>query len=482
MSKYVNFLRTLGRIGWIGFGGGSALIPVIEDEIVTKQGIDVKENIDRDVIVANITPGALPVEIASSIGRRNFGRAGMLFGPVMMGLPGTVAAILLLSLLSSMTESLLPFIQIAFIGVAPFIIYILGKYIINMLVSYRGGDHARLKKAVFLMTTVFLLACGKNVYALLGIEGTPFFAVSTLNILLAAFFCILYSQSNYNVTNVIVMIVLCTLYFLAYGKRQLIQQEFLIRGVELVMLLLALYGFWQALKKSKRKYKIDRRTMFTDIGCWILFLVIAAIPAFLANRQALVFLGKGIVSALMSFGGGDAYLTIADGLFVSSGMITESQYYGELVPIVNVLPGSILCKTLAGVGYYVGLNAAGTITAGILFAITGFVCSIASSCCFFGIIYQLYDGLASLYIFRMISRWIRPIIAGVLINIMLSLVNQCGSAALHIGCRPAVSVGCMFLLLIADIVMVRIGKGKYVVVLLVNLVVSFILFSGRVLA
>lgn len=46
----------------------------------------------------------------------------------------------------------------------------------------------------------------------------------------------------------------------------------------------------------------------------------------------------------MSFGGGDAYMTIADGIFVGGGMITSQQYYNHIVPAVNVLPGSILCK------------------------------------------------------------------------------------------------------------------------------------------
>ena len=63
-------IRPMFWIGCIGFGGGSALIPVIEKEIADRQGIDEKQNIDKDVVVASITPGALPVEIAASIGRR----------------------------------------------------------------------------------------------------------------------------------------------------------------------------------------------------------------------------------------------------------------------------------------------------------------------------------------------------------------------------------------------------------------------------
>ena len=121
----------------------------------------------------------------------------------------------------------------------------------------------------------------------------------------------------------------------------------------------------------------------------------------------------------MSFGGGDAYLTIADGIFVETQMITEQQFYGQLVSVVNVLPGSILCKTLTGVGYYIGQNVGGSMVAGLMFAVVGFVTSVAVSCGFVSAIYYLYDSLIKLNIFQTISKWITPVIAGLLLNIMI---------------------------------------------------------------
>ena len=55
MKKFRRFLRSMFYIGCIGFGGGSALIPIIEQEIAEKQGLDAKQNIDKDVVVASIT-------------------------------------------------------------------------------------------------------------------------------------------------------------------------------------------------------------------------------------------------------------------------------------------------------------------------------------------------------------------------------------------------------------------------------------------
>lgn len=63
-----------------------------------------KQNIDKDVVVASITPGALPVEIAASIGRRKFGIRGMIAGAVMMALPGALMAVALVAVLSVFQE------------------------------------------------------------------------------------------------------------------------------------------------------------------------------------------------------------------------------------------------------------------------------------------------------------------------------------------------------------------------------------------
>ena len=75
--SFARFLTAMLKIGCIGFGGGSALIPVIEDEIITGQKLDTTEHYDKDVVVASITPGALPVELATSLGKRNFGILGI---------------------------------------------------------------------------------------------------------------------------------------------------------------------------------------------------------------------------------------------------------------------------------------------------------------------------------------------------------------------------------------------------------------------
>lgn len=477
MKEYVRFLGSIARIGCIGFGGGSALIPVIEEEIVRKQKLDTKENIDKDVVVASITPGALPIEIVASIGRRCFGNRGMIMAAVMMALPGAFVTILMMTLLSVMQSDLLSVIEIGSVGVSAFIIYLLVKYVADVVKTCRKESKIREKKAILLMVVVFILVCGKNVYKIFGIEGTPLFAISTVEILALAFFCMFYSRSNYNVRNVTVMLVLGVIFLLGNGKAQMISNAYVIQAVQILMFLLAVWGVYQNGKEKKWKFSSEKKQIFREAAIWLILLGVFSVLAVLAERGAIVFIGKGCLSALMSFGGGDAYLTIADGLFVESGMITEHQYYSQIVPVVNVLPGSILCKTLAGVGYYIGFNTTGSALTSIIFAAAGFVSSIAVSCGFFMLIYRLYDSLQMLWAFQMVSRWIRPIIAGMLMNIVLSLASQCMSVVnVYRGISGWFVLPILLALALLNAWVIKRWKVSQVLPLVVDIVVIFAFF------
>ncbi|MGC4151597.1 MAG: chromate transporter, partial [Propionicimonas sp.] len=61
-------LRGLLTAGLIGFGGGSALIPVIERQLVLKRPLLDEHTYLRHTVVANVTPGALPVKLAGFAG------------------------------------------------------------------------------------------------------------------------------------------------------------------------------------------------------------------------------------------------------------------------------------------------------------------------------------------------------------------------------------------------------------------------------
>lgn len=61
-------LCSMLKIGCIGFGGGNAVVPVMEKELVEDKAYVKRKKYEETIMIANVTPGALPVEIASGIG------------------------------------------------------------------------------------------------------------------------------------------------------------------------------------------------------------------------------------------------------------------------------------------------------------------------------------------------------------------------------------------------------------------------------
>ena len=173
-------LFTMFKIGCIGFGGGTALVPVIESEVVYEKKLIDKDEYTKDVVVANITPGALPVEVAAGVGRKVCGIPGMLLSAVLMGLPGTFLTVLILMLINSSGERILQQILFASVGVTAYIIYMLLMYAKGTFRECREKGMA--KSGTVFMFLVFLLTSGKDVFQLFGINRTPVFDIATIDV------------------------------------------------------------------------------------------------------------------------------------------------------------------------------------------------------------------------------------------------------------------------------------------------------------
>lgn len=476
--KYARFLLKILQIGCMGFGGGNALIPVIEQILLGDCSRKERKLFDRDIIVANLTPGALPVEILSSVGRRSFGIAGMITGATAFALPGAVIAVLILMLFSGNETAALSYVKIASAGISAFIICLLITYV-SRVIKASSTNRGKNTKTILMIVMVFFVVCGKNIKKLLNLSVTPLFGVSTLVVLAAAFFCVFYVQTFQNRKRTAVAAVLCIIFFLGHGQADVLSGTPILKICEIVMVLLAVYGAVDSIKKHHVLHHAEWRLILQDAGCWGSYMLLLTVPVFAffpsAFESITEFIGMGCISSLMSFGGGDAYLAVAEGLFVDSGLISYDHFYSEVVTVVNVTPGSILCKTLSSVGFVLGRDIAGSDMGGILFALAGFGCSVAMSCIAFGVVYHLYDSLIELQMFMALSRWIRPIVAGLLINVALSLVNQ--SMALcdyaDIG-KPSVLV---LLMILTAVNMALKKKVPDIILLTANIAAAFLWVS-----
>lgn len=502
----------MARIGIIGFGGGNALVPVIEREVVDGSSTVGKEELDREVVVANITPGALPVEVASGVGRKAAGAGGMIAGALGMGLPGAALTLLLIAAFSSASGAVVRQVRFASVGVAMLIVYVLCLYAVGAVRQKAAHSRERLV-SVGLLVGVFVLTGGKSIAKLVGFNPIPF-GLSTLEVLGIAFFVIFYAGggrirhggvshcqsigagagvaaadlgnganegigadagrasfggvvsafavagngSNGSKARATfdlrwmrgaVAAVISVLYLLAANGVGLFGLSQVKVALQLVMLGLGAYGFVGGLlgdHVSLRRF--PWRRFATESLAWVAFVVLLCLPALVAVPEAANMLGRSMLSVLMSFGGGDAYLAFGHGMFVDGGLVSSAQYYEQVVTISNAMPGSIICKVLTGVGYLVG--SAQSTAGGFWLALAGFAVGVGVSGLSFLVMYYVYEQFEHLCVFCLVKRYIRPIIGGLLLGIALSMVslNVGVATSFGLGVAPVMVLSAAVLVLV----------------------------------
>ncbi len=432
-KKGFGWLGSYLRIGCIGFGGGTALVPVVEREVVDKDRLVSKEDYDKDVLVASVTPGALPVEISGCNGKRIAGFRGMLAAAACMAGPGVLMALALLTFLSASSGAVLEQVQLVAIGITVFILSMLTGYFSKTVKWARGQN--RLGVCVVIMLGVLVLNCGKSLYKVLGIfgvEGSALLSVSTVDILMLVFFFLLYTHCRFTPLRTVVACAVSLAYLLCVCKAQVISSEVVLHALQVAMFVLAVYGVVSDRADRGNIRKIPLAPLLREEGVWLLFLLVLSIPGFLAFGGYAEYLLRGLFSSFISFGGGDAYLTVADSLFVSTNSavsVSSEDFYGKIVTVVNVVPGSILCKTLSSIGYYLGLAATDSIAGGLAVALGGCAISIGGACSVVTLVQYLLAKFEDLREFELLKRWTKAIVSGLLGSVMLSLIYTCLSLA-----------------------------------------------------
>jgi chromate transporter len=115
LKDYAELLATFFKIGALCFGGGYAIIPVVERELIKKKGwIDLDE-VMHYYAIAQVTPGVIAVNLSTFVGYKRKGPLGGVFATIGFMLPGLVLVTLVAVCLSSFAD--LPVALHAFAGI-----------------------------------------------------------------------------------------------------------------------------------------------------------------------------------------------------------------------------------------------------------------------------------------------------------------------------------------------------------------------------
>lgn len=93
--KYLEMFLTFFKIGAFTFGGGWAMLPIMEREFVETKGWIEKEDFVDIIAVSQSFPGVLAVNASTFIGKRLFGFPGALLALLGVALPSIIIILII---------------------------------------------------------------------------------------------------------------------------------------------------------------------------------------------------------------------------------------------------------------------------------------------------------------------------------------------------------------------------------------------------
>ena len=116
MSKILlELFFAFAKVGVMTFGGGYAMLPILQREIVENKGWATEEELTDYFAIGQCTPGVIAVNTATFIGRKRFGVAGGVFATLGVVFPSIVIISLLAGVITRFSE--LMWVRNAFAGI-----------------------------------------------------------------------------------------------------------------------------------------------------------------------------------------------------------------------------------------------------------------------------------------------------------------------------------------------------------------------------
>lgn len=156
---------TFFKIGGFTFGGGYAMIPIIEREIITKKGWIKNEKEIIDVFaVAESIPGAIAINTSTFVGYKIAGRKGAIVAACGVILPSFIIISLIAAFFSQFQDN--PMVKAAFMGVRSTVVALI------IIAAIKVGKKAiEDKTSVIISLVTIILVLVLDIHAIFAILG-----------------------------------------------------------------------------------------------------------------------------------------------------------------------------------------------------------------------------------------------------------------------------------------------------------------------
>ena len=115
MKELFDLFLTFARVGGLTFGGGYAMLPMLQKEVVEKRHWATEEEIMDYYALGQCTPGIIAINVATFIGYKNRGVLGAIFSTAGMVFPSLIIITIIAAFLQNFAE--LTLVKNAFAGI-----------------------------------------------------------------------------------------------------------------------------------------------------------------------------------------------------------------------------------------------------------------------------------------------------------------------------------------------------------------------------
>lgn len=132
MSIFLELFLTFFKIGLFTFGGGYAMLPLIQEEVLAHKWMEVEEIINF-IAVSESTPGPFAINCATYVGMETGGVFGAICATLGVVLPSFIVILIVARFYKKFKESKI--VSSVMTGLRPAVIGLIGSALVSMILT-----------------------------------------------------------------------------------------------------------------------------------------------------------------------------------------------------------------------------------------------------------------------------------------------------------------------------------------------------------
>ena len=131
MKRYWELFIAFAKIGVMTFGGGMAMLPMLQREVVENKGWATEEELADYFAIGQCTPGIIAVNTATFVGQKRCGVLGGIVATIGVAFPSLVIISLLAGIIDSFNH--LAWVKNAFAGIQVCVCVLIFNAVVKLL-------------------------------------------------------------------------------------------------------------------------------------------------------------------------------------------------------------------------------------------------------------------------------------------------------------------------------------------------------------